>query len=399
MNYAFPLHLASLETNYDSQERELLEARLPKDNPLSEYAHLLLLLWDKKYTEVINYSKTIWTNLKNADEKAFVLQVAVAACEMQFNQKERNELLSFWMNGPDLENNFYAQVIYFYHRGLTYFYSGALSEAKKNWQCGLKIATEIKYYRGQFRLTYHLGLILKEENVFKNAAIYFKESLRLAMKCKAYRFIERIETQLRGIEKNLNFYTIIEEQVFGSLKENRLNDSRRTILKACLLRRKEKRSWQAQSEYVLLALYCLSLNKIKSFEMILGKMADEHVHLHTLLLASTLFPSKEIIVSKIRKLNFILFPDGEKTPSGALPQINYNVPNLDDVKSFINLLRNNPEGVGKELICSEVWNLNYDPVLHENRIYKLIMNTRKYFGIKEAVQNRYGGKYVLKIIA
>lgn len=393
MEYFLPMDLLNLETFYDSFNKAELEKQLQSKNTL-DFAQLFLLLWDKKYEEVISYSESIWDKQLSTDNRAFVLQAAVAACELLFHKEKRSKILQLWSQCTDLNSSHYAQVIYFYHRGLTYFYDGALEEALKVWERGLKIAKQINYKRGQFRLFYHIGLAHKELNNSEKATVFFEESLMLAQKSKAHRFTERIETNLRSIKLNINFYTTIEEQVFCLLKERKLKDARKLILSACLLRRKEKRSWESRSEYILLALNALAFNNRKRFDYVFKRIKDEYIQLHTLLCASSLFPDLDFIKAKRTHLNFLLFSE-EKQNCEKKRKTNCRVPNIDDVENFVTLLKANPNGVSKDLICSTLWNLIYDPVVHENRIYKLIMNTRKYFGVNQSVLNRYGGKYLL----
>lgn len=66
---------------------------------------------------------------------------------------------------------------------------------------------------------------------------------------------------------------------------------------------------------------------------------------------------------------------------------------IDDeyAKQFCKLLLNEKNVVDKIKICKVIWGLDYDPIAHDPKIYKLIFKTRKILGKSDIITNTYGG--------
>ena len=55
------------------------------------------------------------------------------------------------------------------------------------------------------------------------------------------------------------------------------------------------------------------------------------------------------------------------------------------VIKFLKLITENEIGCDKENLCKQLWNYDYDPVIHDPKIYKLIFKTKKILGTKDAI--------------
>ncbi len=64
--------------------------------------------------------------------------------------------------------------------------------------------------------------------------------------------------------------------------------------------------------------------------------------------------------------------------------------NLNKIKdteavTVIKKLNQNITGISKEDLCSSLWNYNYDPVIHDPKIYNLIYRIKKVFKCRDLI--------------
>jgi DNA-binding SARP family transcriptional activator len=62
----------------------------------------------------------------------------------------------------------------------------------------------------------------------------------------------------------------------------------------------------------------------------------------------------------------------------------------EDIARFVRILTQSRRPVSKEIICKALWNLQYDPSIHDGRLYKLVHHTRRAFPKNDVVLNEYG---------
>lgn len=68
----------------------------------------------------------------------------------------------------------------------------------------------------------------------------------------------------------------------------------------------------------------------------------------------------------------------------------------EDLALLVKTFKSSSEPVDKETICKNVWNIDYDPTVHEYKVYKLIHKFRKYYKNKDIIINYYG-RYQLNV--
>lgn len=380
-----------MEQNYDSFNKVELLYLAEATSVHSNIAKLYLQLWDRNATRTYSLAKELLLQEITLDQKACVLQAAIAMTEIEYDLKMRKEFLLYWNAMGSLATSFYAQYLYFYQKGLSYFYVGAHQSALEQWEESLRLATENHYLRGEFRLKYHIGLIYKEKGYKVKALSYFNEAFQKASVKGATRFLPRIKEQIVTVEKGVRTFNDNQLQVVELLTHGLKSKARALTLKLCQLRRRERRHWDSQSEDFLLALVALAFKKVKIFNFIMSKISDDFVRLSIFEVVSHL---KLIDVSFDQEIHFLRralnISELNDISLPTLHKLNFE---SEEVSEFISLLESAPEGLTKEQICKNLWNYTYDPVIHDNKIYKLIHKTRKSLGLKALITNAYGGKY------
>lgn len=385
--------LLFIETKYDSfNKAELVHLeKISTSNELSQITRLYLYLWERKASQVYSLAKELLSQPVVVEQKVCILQAAIAMTEIEYDLKRRQEFLFYWNSIGSLASSFYAQHLYFYQKGMSYFYAGALQSALEQWEESLKLAIENRYARGEFRLKYHIGLIYKEKGYKGKALSYFAESYQQAKSEDATRFATRVQEQITSVEKGLRIFNMNQLKVIELLGQGLKVEARDLVLNVCRKRRYEQRSWDSQSEDLLLALIALAFKKMKTFNLIIHRITDDFILLSIFEIASQLnlteisfdkeisFLRKALNISEINDLSL-----------SVLQKVNLD---SDEMSAFISLLEKTPDGLSKEEICKKLWDYNYDPVLHDNKIYKLIHKTRKSLGLKALITNSYGGKY------
>lgn len=391
--------ITEIEASFDEANRALFELKKSSAKGADvKLWNLYELLWDKKFKILFKECERLFIETEDTNTKAFIIQAAVAASEILFDLQLRKKWLRLWNYLDDYLNTPYAQYLYLCHRGNTFYFEGNLPESIKQWNKALGICNSIHYVRGIFRLQYFIGKAYSDLGFLGQAHIYYNNSLSLAHSVNALRFVERIQVQLnKGLGAKQYLCMQMQLNVFDLIKDNKLKKAKKLTLFYCRCRRDEKRQWGAESEWILLAWMALAEKKTKRFFYILDFMDSDH--------------TKWIVLKTSEELNPYLWSSDSRfkhhlnlLSDVKCETINRLSDNLSDkqtalneadleTKKFIQFLKEIPEGLLKEDICRKLWNYEYDPVIHDQRIYMLISKTRKFFGSKNSIINSYGGLY------
>ncbi len=327
--------------------------------------------------------------------KGFLLQFAVSASENEFNLVMRDRLVRLWDQIPFLTGPWlcYLRV---YHQALTLYYQGSLQESRSRFQAALTMADSFRYPRGRMRSLMHLGIIDIELQLQISAKNNLEDSLAMAKDAGAIKMERRIEKLIQSLGSVI--WTRFETHIELLLQE-KYSEARSKILEVCRLRRREGRSWFAQSEYVDLALYVHAKKKSKSFASLLKRAEDPLVRIQCFLACKqigALELNHEAELQWLIESRRLALPTLQEFEAGfEIFGVRLERSKDQEVISLFKLLESRPDGVEKELLAQELWNYNYDPVMHDQRIYKLILKARKRIGVKDVIVNS-GTRYYLR---
>jgi hypothetical protein len=175
--------------------------------------------------------------------------------------------------------------------------------------------------------------------------------------------------------------------------ENKLKAARKMTLFICKQRRFEKRNWEANSEYILLALVLYSFKQVRRFQLVLNRIKDPVIKKNVLHTANKIIRLNENLMIEYKILCGILninhsieLVNDEVVYLG----INFGSPKLSESAALIKILALNPAGLDKESLCKTIWNSSeYDPTYHDQKIYRLISKIRKQLGRTATITNHY----------
>lgn len=398
-HFNFLFHsLMDIEIHYDSFDRASLELKstsLDAEEELRKLSELYLLLWDREFEKLYVASDEIFKKVKALEAKAFILQVAIAAAELQFNLDERKKWFRLWYSLEGLENSFYCQYLFLYHKANILYYEGNRAEAIKLWSQSLQLCRTYGYKRGQFRLLYFIGRAYHDLNFLGEAEFYYMESLALAKTSQALRLMKRINLNLQSVKNKKDSFNQEQSEIFSLIEKGHVKKAKKFALYFCRVRRAEGRTWGAESEWVLLCWVLFAENKMKRFFIVFDQIDDEFI--------------KQKILDSIAKINKNLFDSNPRlkhvlslilsAPLVSAHSIHSIVGSTSlkyqsEVKQLIHLLKESGlEGLSMEDICAKMWNIDYQPDIHAHRVYLLITKVRKYFGTTKSIINSYGGIY------
>lgn len=392
--------LMDIETDYDSLDRISLESKYKNtivDKELQKLAELYLLLWDREFEKLYAASAEIFKTACTQESKAFVLQAAIAAAELQFNLEERKKWFRLWYFMEGLENSFYCQYLFLYHKANTFYYDGNRAESIRLWSQSLELCRSHGYQRGQFRLLYFIGRAYHDLNFIGEAEFYYKESLALTQKAHALRLMDRIDLNLQSLKNKRDSFNQTQNEVFALIEKRNLKKAKKLALYFCRVRRAEGRTWGAESEWILLCWILFAENKMNRFFIIFDQIDDEFIKLKILNSIAKINKDRFESNSRLKHVLSLISKPVPITSSQIAPMIDDNsLKPQSEVGKLIQLLKASGEqGLSMEDICTKMWNLNYQPDIHAHRVYLLITKVRKYFGTTKSVINSYGGIYKL----
>jgi hypothetical protein len=400
------LHLISLiESAYDRLDREVFEKNTQsKSNSLDSKLWMLYLnLWDRNLDLVFSEAESLLSIGLENDTKAFVIQAAIAACEILYDLKLRSHWMKKWHLLLRLPEFSYSYHIFLYQKGNDHFFNDNIIEAIKLWQKSLDIAKSIKYQRGIYRLIFFIGRAQHDQGFSGSAKVFYEDALLLAKQVDAHRIIERIKTQQQALSLENNYlFNSMQVSVYQYLKSGQIKKAKRSVLYYCRVRRIEKRSWGSQSEWILLGLVTYLEGKLSRFFKIVDAIDSDEIKRRVLNLAKSLNSGLADNSTQFKQyLTLYISSLGHDEPSQSpFVMINENNSSKEftETNTLLEILKSNPSGVTKEQLCKKIWNFNYDPIIHDQRVYALIAKTRKYMGSKNSIIHSYRGYYRLNPI-
>ncbi len=394
--------ILSAELQFERNEIEAIEGLVAsaQDGQTRGVYKILLAAHKQNFSELQEIAREILETTKNSVVFTFVLQFALAGSEVIYDMDLRNRLLLSWNKVPTdgSQNTEYTTYMRLYSQALSAFFTGHLVEADHLFSVSLDIATEMNYPRGQMRALFHLGLVARDRGIMDRAGSCFFQAKQIAIDLNAHRFLPRFNMGQSSIEAYW-----LETDLQTLLKAKDWRKARSTYLKLERKRKKEGKSRYASSYYVYSAVLAAAFGKIKSYQIILSHTADLVVKEKIISLKANLLGAsdEEITERNLIRLSLGYGPvvirsvdsvSSELEIAGILVSTIEN----EDVKNLLKFLAHQPDfTASKENICEILWNLSYDPSIHDGKIYKLIHKCRQLTRLPDLIVNMYGS-YRLK---
>jgi len=381
--------LIQIELNMDRHESLTSIPGIEK----SGFNELLSLFEAKKWEELNQYAEALFRAENTTLGRAFILQWAVAAAEIAYNPSRRQTWLDRWREIRGWACEPYCRYLHSYQHAVTSFFNASLREAEALFLTAYDLAQSFGYERGKMRTLFHLGLIERDRLQFDRAQAYFKQAHVIAQASGANEYRKRIENQLDRISSGS---TDDKARIERLLLSRDYVAARIEILKAERLRREKRQLRKRESLALYLSLLSQGRDRQKVAAALVKNLMDPVLKLRYLSLKEVLFgldreeESEAIAHSHQLGIHRVVL----SSPLGIedFRVMGKSIKGIrgESTRKLLLLLVKRNESIDKAELCKEVWGHDYDPVIHDGKIYKLICDVRKKFGVKDLLLNQYG---------
>jgi hypothetical protein len=341
------------------------------------------------FVNSLQLAEKIYTRDQEAEVKAFWLHMICVVTEKTYDLKARQVWMQEWDNLLLEAQSDYILSAKVYHQAVTCYFESHLREAFSKFK-QIKDNTNVTM-RFRALALLHLGLIHLLKNSSRLALIEFKEALNIAQQIGHVQLEKRLQNEIFILmEPKLH---LLHQDTREALLQRNLKSARSAYLAQRRLEIEKGLLRQVKSTHALLPALLLLQGQLKKSLRMLKYITDPAVKVQTLALMKELTSDHaglSYLEQQIKdELGLETLSDDARTGEACILGLNLNQIEIQDVAVFAKLLYSS-KTVNKEEICKTVFEIPYDPVLHDGRIYKLIHKFRNYFGKKDIVVNYYG---------
>lgn len=338
------------------------------------------------------------------NSRNFIIVWLILGAEAQYDMVRRQHYIEtmnkirFELFDPYLE--FYT--VYF--QATKCFFDGDLVQARTLNDIAFKMATQIQFPRGQARSLFHQALTFFDMEQSSEGFHCLQECLIIARQNGFNRTIAKAEAEFHRQKNNPYLKTDPMENKIDIIKmhfeDRNIAGGRKALAQAEIYRRRIGFNKAKYSLTFYRASFLVLQKKPVGVRRTLRTMTDPVLisKIYDLMLEEELtLTAKEQTHHRILKLHL--------HQPGLNQEINFTYASLDpiflknikneDVRALIALLLESEEPLSKENIIHRLFNFKYDPTIHDQRLYKLILRTRKEIN-SDLIINHYG-KYSLNI--
>ncbi len=360
--------------------------------------------WQTIYSEAARIIDDESANGSSLEIKAFALQWAVIATEVQFDLTLRKRWVARWDALAWAENEF-STYLRAYQLGLTAFFDGALREAEARFTLAHELARGFDYQRGELRNLFHLGLVQRDLGHVEAALEFFASAERIAKLRRDFSYQKRIQDQIEGLSAELGAslsgefsFSRARTGIERLIAAKDFTSARELLIHADIRRRRFKQGRKRESLYIYLPLIQAGLRP-ESSAMAWNRacrIEDPVLKIRIWELFGSAFgltPAQEKQITSLKALHGVSAVITRSLLSSAAVLI-CGIPIEEvrdaDVKALLTLLLQADAPVDKATLCERLWGFSYDPVTHDGRIYKLIHRARGFFKKPDLLINTYG---------
>jgi len=373
----------------------LYEHRIASLTNLSQYSfghylEALLELENRNFACFYSKMSVIYDAAILNQEKAFILSWLIVGTEVQYDMTKRHEYLIKLQNLRSQELNLYIEFLCYYFDSISSFFDGLHDISEVQMKKALSTANLINYKRGQSRSYYHLALIYKE----KKNLLQAKQMMTCCYDICVNEDFTKTKNKVISIfdpqdnSKNENIENIEStiSKIKYALKENDLDYARQLIVKAEILRRKQKIGRKRFSLYYYRIQYLFMIQNVKYGRKLLEKLKDPVLLQKNLSFMKGLrIPLNHSESEQLKQLNYKLF---DMIDGISLENIYVSKVRNELIRKLFCTL-NQKQIVSKENLFESVYGISYDPVVHDSKLYKLIGRARK-DTFSDVIINDYG---------
>lgn len=376
-----------MEDAFDQYDADYLQSLVDLNDEFSPLAAIVLKTTNNEIQSGIVFGKELFASIPDPLIRTCIHHWVIGSIDSLYLPAERAQWLNQWRY---IDTNFHPWIRYIrkYQLAVGLYFDSLLRDSLALFEQLLDEAKALNYLKGIEKCYFHIGLIYRCINQTEKAHFYFDETLRVAKDRNSLRQI----TKVNEIKKSLNLSlwhlnpTLRDIECF--LKQGHFRKARKLLLHSLKIRRAEGLSREAQSETMYLALVSLAFGHEERFSSIYRAcISDNVIKEKTISLALDLGLS--LPSSYLEELSFLRQILGITTTI-SLSSSHFLGVNLNKIKDaeavkVIQKLTQTMTGLTKEELCTDLWNYNYDPVIHDPKIYNLIYRIKKVFQCKDLI--------------
>lgn len=368
-----------------------------ENSVINEYLQILKLTSTGdflKFYEQMESRLVVLSDTHNHFEKGCCLILIILVSESQYNLIIREAALTRFQA---LADHNYIRIFEFYRtlfKAVGYAFQSLQIEALSCYTRALVLAEACNYPRGQVRALTGTGLTQQEMGHSKESKNSFKRGLVLAKSHGFERATNRLKSFLEAAltEKNTgqgmqieNLLLLETQEIVKLIRENDLLYARKRLTEAERLRRQSRISRKAYSFYIWAAVIGGLLGKKSYCLRIIDNLDDRVLKLQVLNLLKLKdfeLPKKSLTQIKILESELILAQaENQAIDLGEIKNIN--------IRALLKCLSAAEQPMTKAELFEHVFKISYDPVIHDAKLYKLIMITRREIG-GDIIVNHFG---------
>ncbi len=333
--------------------------------------------------------------------KAFYLFWIVGSYEMNYDLELRARAQALWSEVENWSEVSYCRFLRLYQNALTSYFQSSMLEARHRLNLAIGAARSANYVHGEIRCLLHLGLVERATQNKTTALEYFAEADNLCKKVGSFRHERRLRflrDDLTGDSpkqpEHIEFRTGVLEQY---LTEHRFLEARNYTLRAQRQLRAQHRPRESENFYMYWPLILWGLNRPKLATRALSFVSDLASRYKIYLIKKDLFDFTSDEQREMQQLEAILGicqvvrSASQESEQARIGQVKIaNIKN-QAIQKFLLLLIERAQIVLKEEMAESIWNQPYDPLYHDEKIYRLVGQTRRAVGESDIIENVYGG--------
>lgn len=345
------------------------------------------------YERCLELAQKLYHEEEQLPVKAFMLHFICVLTEVKYDLPLRARWMNRWPQIILMHKDAFTVMAHKYHMANTCYFESHFLEAHQRYK-ELSIDPNCPL-RFKALAHFHLGLIYQHRQLARAAMNEMKAAFDLAYEIQHQRLLARIREQITVLDDQIQF-SFLDSDLCALLRQKKYVESRQMYLQK---RREERHSGirrgQSSLHALLPALVSLKESPRKSMRILaaLDLISDAALKVQSMGFVRSLGHE----LPELRALEDHLATDLGITPlefdaaEHEARFLGHSLRNMgsEDLARFTSYILSE-KSVTKEGICRHVWSLDYDPVIHDGKIYKLIHRFRDYFGKKDLIINRYG---------
>lgn len=357
---------------------------------LSEELKRCISLYDsEQYPEGYALSARGFYETKNIQEKSIFLHLTCVFLENIYDLPLRNEWMAKWPLQLAMDESSFTQAAHQFHLAVSCYFESYYSEAEIRFK---EILTSNSAPRFKALAHFHLGLIYRNRQLTRSADIEMRMALKIATEIDNKRLIKRSCTQIMILANDMKF-SLLDQKIRQFLQEGLSKKAKKLYLEKRRIEKTRGLKRERQCLHSLLPVFAALKDNWRLTYRLLEFMPDYSMKLQCVSFIRALGKETSELIALEKNLQKHLAINILETVehTGEVLFLGRSLGKIEspDLARFAQYLYSN-KNVTKEGICQNVWNLSYDPVIHDSKIYKLIHQFRNYFGVKDILINRYG---------